>query len=650
MTDTENKDAKCESNEGASNKLGCEKICSKSGVKVEVEATEHVKVEVEATEQESGFESTNCNKINGKADADNSADASILSNSQEYANIDKTPPPSKLKKRKANDSGTPGSKKSDKVQWSAEEDEALLMAVYADRKGRGKCGLVEEDEDNDDEDDEDDDEEDWDEISKSVPNRSAVQCLQRFLKVLCVKGGSGVMTVPAKPELQADSSMKKDWSVTDEKKLKDLHRALGNKWQEIASKFPGRSTDDMKNRWSVIIKQNVEPESTSQAALSTSETTNYATDDNLSPSKLTKKAKVTTGNTGNNKVIMENSTLTDKWTNEESSRLKILVEQYQDTSPRWNDIATHFPSRTAIDCLTKWQDLSSPPVIKGKGSWTPEEDQILRDKRGFYGRKWAKIAAHLPGRQGKQCRERFVNHLDPDLRKGEWTDDEEAILIALHEHHGNRWANIAKQLPGRSDNDVKNHWYSTIQRKFQQHGKDKLIQAAVQQVQMMMNNRVQNPGNIPTWAGSYPSTAPPSHPYYHPGAVHPQQHPPPPGYGMPHNGPPIPGHYTGGPTEGQYMYSPQQPYGPMQTPMSHVFPHHPQQATSTASLPATSAPGAQAPSANSSIISKAIPSAPGPNNMPSYPANTPNSKSNETSALASSNKVSGSGNGVEVPA
>lgn len=135
-------------------------------------------------------------------------------------------------------------------------------------------------------------------------------------------------------------------------------------------------------------------------------------------------------------------------------------------------MAQNFNGKTAIDCLTKWQTLSTPPVIKGKGSWTAEEDNILRDKRALYGRKWAKIAAHLPGRQGKQCRERFVNHLDPELKKGEWTDDEEAILIALHEHHGNRWANIAKQLPGRSDNDVKNHWYSTIQRKFQQHGKD----------------------------------------------------------------------------------------------------------------------------------------------------------------------------------
>jgi len=163
------------------------------------------------------------------------------------------------------------------------------------------------------------------------------------------------------------------------------------------------------------------------------------------------------------------------WSDEDSALLKKLVEQYRDTAPRWQEIAVNFPNHSAIECLSQWQALTKPPVIKGKGSWTAEEDQILKEKRQLYGRKWAKIAAHLPGRQGKQCRERFVNHLDPDLKKGEWGDDEEAILIAMHEQHGNKWANIQKHLPGRSDNDVKNHWYSTIQRKFQQHGKEVCI-------------------------------------------------------------------------------------------------------------------------------------------------------------------------------
>lgn len=171
---------------------------------------------------------------------------------------------------------------------------------------------------------------------------------------------------------------------------------------------------------------------------------------------------------------------------------------YQGTGPAWQNVSPHFPNRIELEIIAKWRQLQgiNQTIVKGKGSWTPEEDAILKEKRALYGRKWAKIAGHLPGRQGKQCRERFVNHLDPNLKKGEWTDDEEAMLIAFHEQFGNRWANIAKQLPGRSDNDVKNHWYSTIQRKFQQHGKDKLVKAAVQQCQMLQQ-RMQENGTAP---------------------------------------------------------------------------------------------------------------------------------------------------------
>lgn len=239
------------------------------------------------------------------------------------------------------------------------------------------------------------------------------------------------------------------------------------------------------------------------------------------------------------------------WEADELELLRRLVEQYKNAAPRWNEVAENFPTRTAIDCLAAWQTVTHPPVIKGKGSWTPEEDSILQEMRSRYGRKWAKIAQHLPGRQGKQCRERFVNHLDPQLKKGEWTDDEEAILIAMHEHHGNRWANISKQLPGRSDNDVKNHWYSTIQRKFMQHGKDKLIQAAVQQVQMMQQMGTMPAQQIQQQQAQQqaaqqqqppPPHWPPGAPYNHATGSHPppyHHHPYPPHYAG-YYGPPPP--------------------------------------------------------------------------------------------------------------
>ena len=116
----------------------------------------------------------------------------------------------------------------------------------------------------------------------------------------------------------------------------------------------------------------------------------------------------------------------------------------------------------------------APRVVKKatRVMWTQDEDKkliLIVKQSGVNPETWKKAADRLVGRNVKQCRERWCNQLDPSVKKGQWTPEEEELIVQLQCHIGNKWSQIASTLTGRTDNSVKNHWHGTLKQKLANH-------------------------------------------------------------------------------------------------------------------------------------------------------------------------------------
>ncbi|XP_071700301.1 transcription factor MYB41-like [Rutidosis leptorrhynchoides] len=146
-------------------------------------------------------------------------------------------------------------------------------------------------------------------------------------------------------------------------------------------------------------------------------------------------------------------------------------------------------------CSTESGDLK-------KGPWTEEEDEILI---GFIQKNGHDSWRALPKRAGlnrcgKSCRLRWINYLNPDIKRGKFTEEEENLIINLHSALGNKWSKIASQLPGRTDNEIKNYWNTHVRKKFIKAGIDPITHKPVPNLNIFIDaisKLTTSPSNFP---------------------------------------------------------------------------------------------------------------------------------------------------------
>ncbi len=173
-----------------------------------------------------------------------------------------------------------------------------------------------------------------------------------------------------------------------------------------------------------------------------------------------------------------------KWSPEEDELLSSLVKTFN--YKNWKNISQNIPGRTAIQCLHRWTKILQPGLVKGP--WTAQEDAKLYEwvkKQGPT--KWTLCSEIIPGRSGKQCREHWNNSLNPDVKKGLWSSEEDFLIMVFYKKYDGSWKKIIPIFKNRTENSIKNRFFSQLRKIASSfiHSKEKKFSAKIKLDQLL---------------------------------------------------------------------------------------------------------------------------------------------------------------------
>jgi hypothetical protein len=151
-----------------------------------------------------------------------------------------------------------------------------------------------------------------------------------------------------------------------------------------------------------------------------------------------------------------------KWKPEEDTQMAQAVKKHG--KHHWVAVAAMVSGRTDKQCRERWVNTVDPTNGKKAGQWTPEEDARLTEAVKKHGKdRWVAVAAMVLGRMKNQCRERWTQTLDPtNVKKGKWTPEEDAKLTAAVKEYGKHWVEVAAMVPGRINNQCRQRWIKSL--------------------------------------------------------------------------------------------------------------------------------------------------------------------------------------------